>query len=105
SLFKTIILLCFTSNIYAQTFADFIQRVNTVPANQKTAIVDSFMANASGFPFIEGDTLTHFIFRGSASSVAIPGDANNWSPSAFQWPGYRARICGIVHRSSSLMRD
>ena len=47
------------------------------------AIVDSFMNAADSFPYIEGDTLTHFIYRGTPSSATVPGDANNWNPAMF----------------------
>jgi hypothetical protein len=40
--------------------------------------------NAAGrFPFVEFDTLCHFIYRGSANSLNVPGAANNWSARAF----------------------
>jgi enterochelin esterase-like enzyme len=67
----------------AQTFQDFLNRVNSVPDSQRTAIVDSFMNAAGAFPYLEHDTLAHFIWRGSANSVTVPGDANNWDVNAF----------------------
>lgn len=66
----------------AQTFDDFLDRVNDAPDSQKSAIVDSFMAAADLFPFIEQDALAHFIYRGSASRVNVPGDANSWDANA-----------------------
>lgn len=71
------------STASAQTFQDFISRVNSAPVWQQPAIVDSFMAAVPAFPFIEQDSNAHFIYRGSASSASVPGDANNWSISAF----------------------
>jgi enterochelin esterase-like enzyme len=75
-------LVCLLSlSASAQTFQAFINRVNSVPDSQKTAIVDSFMTTIHQFPYVENDTLCHFIYRGSASSMAVAGDQNQWSPS------------------------
>jgi enterochelin esterase family protein len=41
------------------------------------------MTAAGAFPFIEQDTLAHFIYRGGANKVNVPGDANGWNPDAF----------------------
>jgi enterochelin esterase family protein len=35
------------------------------------------------FPYLEQDTLAHFLFRGNASTITVPGDANQWNPGAF----------------------
>jgi len=67
----------------AQTFQDFINRVNAVPDSERTAIVDSFMNAAGNLPLRERDTACHFIYRGGASSVNVPGDANGWNASSF----------------------
>ena len=34
-------------------------------------------------PMIEQDTIAHFLYRGSAASVSVPGDANGWNPNSF----------------------
>jgi enterochelin esterase family protein len=81
--FILIALLAFALVASAQTFQDFLNRVNAAPESLRTAIVDSFMSTAGSFPYIEGDTLTHFIYRGTANSMTVPGDANNWTPAAF----------------------
>lgn len=67
----------------AQTFQQFLNRIFASPDSQRAAIVDSFMTAVPSFPFIEQDSMAHFIYRGSASSVNVPGDANNWSTAAF----------------------
>ena len=67
----------------AQTFQHFIQRVQTAPEPQRSALVDSFMNAVPFFPYRESDTLCHYLYRGSASSVGAPGDANGWDPAAF----------------------
>jgi len=67
----------------AQTFLNFLNRVNTAPDSLKLTIVDSFMNAVPAFPYLEQDTLAHFLFRGNASQITIPGDANGWDPNAF----------------------
>lgn len=73
------LLLLFAVTASAQTFADFLARLNTTPLNQRPALVDSFMNALPAFPYLEQDTLAHFIFRGNASTITVPGDANNWN--------------------------
>jgi len=77
-----IYLLFFTSWSKAQTFQDFLNRVNASPEAQRTAIVDSFLNAQPSFPVVEQDTVVHFIFRGNASRVNVAGDANNWDANA-----------------------
>lgn len=67
----------------SQTFQQFLQRVNVAPDSQRTALVDSFMNAVGNLPLREQDTLVHFIYRGSPLSVTVPGDANNWTVSAY----------------------
>ncbi len=76
-------LLLITSLAHGQTFNDFLRRVNIAPAAERPAIVDSLMNAIPSFPFIEGKTLVHFIYRGNASGVTVPGDANGWDGAAF----------------------
>jgi len=82
---KTILLfvLILTLSLSAQTFNDFLVRVNSAPDSLKMSIVDSFMNAAPAFPYLEQDTLAHFLFRGNASTITVPGDANQWNPGAF----------------------
>lgn len=67
----------------AQTFSAFLSRVNSAPNGERPAIVDSFMLAVPGFPYIESTLQVHFLYRGEATSVTVPGDANNWTPSAY----------------------
>ncbi len=79
-----------TTSLHGQTFSDFLILANRTAGEQKIAVIDSFMQAAGTFPFIENDTLVHFIYRGSANRVTVPGDANHWDPAAFpmsQIPG------------------
>lgn len=77
-----LILLLSAQFAHAQTFADFLSRINSAPIEERPAIVDSFMAAVPAFPFIEAPDQAHFLYRGAATSVNIPGDANGWSPTA-----------------------
>lgn len=76
-------LLLFAFSSRAQTFRDFVNRVQAAPEAQRAAIVDSFMNAVPFFPYREQDTLCHFLYRGAAGSVNVPGDANSWNAAAF----------------------
>lgn len=83
---KLKLVFCFlllAASLHAQTFQAFLTRVNNAPAQQRSAIIDSFMTAANSFPFREQDTLCHFIYRGTVNRVNVPGDANGWDPNAF----------------------
>ncbi len=66
-----------------QSFDAFIAHLNSLPENQRAAVVDSFMivAASSGFPYITADT-ARFIYRGQASTVQVAGDFNGWNPAS-----------------------
>ena len=64
-------------------FRAFVERVNSVPNNQKQAIVDSFMNAAPSFPFIEEEHIVYYVYLGTTGSVNVPGDANGWNQYAF----------------------
>ena len=80
---KAIIMFLFMSiavSAQSSLFQRFITRVNSVSDTAlKSAIVDSFMnaAKAKGFPYIENNS-ANFIYRGSASSIIVSGDFNDW---------------------------
>lgn len=76
------VLLLLTQHAAAQTFQDFLTRVNNAPAAQHEALIDSLFAAQPVLPLRE-DTLAHFLYRGTASRVTVPGDANGWNPDAF----------------------
>ena len=46
----------------AQTFQSFIDRLKTLPENQRPVVADSFMKTTGDFPLIDHDTLAHFLF-------------------------------------------
>jgi len=64
-------------------FREFVERVNSVPNNEKQAIIDSFMNAAPSFPFIEENIIAYYIYQGAVGSVNVPGDANGWNGESF----------------------
>ena len=79
-----------TEQINQKSFVDFLHEVNTFPVDQRNSFVDHYLTTIQSFPFIEKESLVHFIFRGDAESISIPCDANDWNPSEF----YMKRIEG-----------
>ena len=53
-------------------FARFLAEVRE--AEDKSAVVDRFLASQSSFPIIENERLVHFLYRGEADDMAIAGD-------------------------------
>jgi enterochelin esterase-like enzyme len=82
TIFFFVLLGTFAVTCCGQSFQSFLNRVTALPANQRTAVVDSFMHAVPAVPFVEADTIAHFLYRGTASSVTVPGDANYWSPTS-----------------------
>jgi hypothetical protein len=64
-------------------FRAFVERVNSVPNNEKQAIIDSFMNAAPSFPFIDENNIVYYIYQGTTRNVTVPGDANGWNQGAF----------------------
>ncbi|MBN2355733.1 T9SS type A sorting domain-containing protein [candidate division KSB1 bacterium] len=79
----TLIFLTLASLSGAQSFVQFTTKVNISPPEERQALVDSFLVAVGDFPYIENDTLVHFLYYGTASSVHVPGDANGWSVNGF----------------------
>lgn len=79
----------------AQTFQSFIDRLKTLPENQRPVVADSFMKTTGDFPLIDHDTLAHFLFYQPARSVKMAGDATGWQPAInFSWiPGCDLWYC------------
>ena len=69
-----------TTTSHSQTFKDILVQVHISPTAERQAMVDSFMQANSSFPITE-DSLVHFVYQGSATSVAVPGDFSGWDPS------------------------
>ena len=75
------VLLLTTIECGAQDFQHFLDRVNSLPLNQRQAVADSFINACPAFPYIEHDSVAHFIFTGISNSVAMAGDATQWNPN------------------------
>jgi enterochelin esterase family protein len=81
NLFILFLLVLSSPRMNGQTFEQFIGRLYSLPETQRQAVADSFMHSGHSFPFVEGDTLTHFIYNLPAQSVAMAGDATGWNPN------------------------
>jgi enterochelin esterase family protein len=89
-LYLTVLIVSISSS-FGQSFADFIEYVNSLPEEEKIPVVDSFMTAVEplGFPYLTGDT-ANFIFRGEATNIRIAGDFNGWDPGLY----YMANVSG-----------
>lgn len=67
------------SVLNAQIFQDFLNQLNSTPEIERQTLVDSFLTATPNFPLTE-DSLAHFIYIGSGSNLAVPGDFNDWNP-------------------------
>ena len=84
-------------------FQMFYDKVNSASTYlQKNAIVDSFMTANPVLPFIE-DTIAHFIYRGSAQTITIPGDANLWNTN--EWSMLKFSGIDLWFKPQTVERD
>jgi len=63
-------------------FNEFLQYVQSLPEAQRQAAADSFMQMTGPLPLVEADSIAWYLYRGSAATVTIPGDANGWDSNA-----------------------
>ncbi len=70
----------FSATCYAQSFQNFVDKINSLPDSLRQAVADSFVAAQKSIPIVEQDTIAHFVLRGSASTVSMAGDVNDWEP-------------------------
>ncbi len=82
--FTILFCLAIVSIAMPQSFSSFIDYVNSLPEDQRTEAVDSFMTIITpiGIPYINDDT-ANFIYQGDGTSVQVPGDFNGWDPMFF----------------------
>ena len=79
-----ILTACFLAvMMQGQSFADLISRLNALPAANRQAVADSFMNSGHFIPFIEYDTLVHFVYNAPAVAVSVAGDATGWNPDKY----------------------
>jgi enterochelin esterase family protein len=68
--------------VEGQGFSVFVSRVESAPYEQRSALVDSFLAAVGDTPLVEEDSVVTYVYRGAGSTVNVPGDANWWNASA-----------------------
>ncbi|MEI6682550.1 MAG: alpha/beta hydrolase-fold protein [Bacteroidota bacterium] len=66
--------------VNGQSFDAFIARMNSLPQASRQAVADSFMNSGHALPYIEQDSVVHFVYNVHATSVALAGDATGWNP-------------------------
>ncbi len=74
---------------YLDFKTDLLATVNIADPVQRAAELDTLwttLQNAGQVPYAQ-DNQVAMLYRGSASSVAWPGDFNGWSPSSSTWQG------------------
>jgi enterochelin esterase family protein len=79
-LFFTTLCLTGPASLFAQTFTDVLEHIAAAPETKRASLVDSFLVQAGPTPFLEQNTLAHFVYHGAASRVALAGDMTNWRP-------------------------
>jgi enterochelin esterase-like enzyme len=75
------LVILFGTSLFAQTFGEFVQRLERLPLPQRSAAVEGFFSRHPSTPFIEEDSLLHFVFFGKAVSVKVTGDLQQWNTS------------------------
>jgi enterochelin esterase family protein len=80
--FLLIFTLIFATNVLnAQSFSVLLDRIQSLPAGEKTKQLDEYFNGNHAVPVIENNTTVYFIYKGIASSVSVAGDATGWSPT------------------------
>ncbi|MDD8017057.1 MAG: alpha/beta hydrolase-fold protein [Bacteroidota bacterium] len=72
-------IIIFYSSLIAQTFTSFVQKLERLPIHQREVSAVQFLRSINTTPFIEQDSLLHFIWYGNASSVLINGNLQHWN--------------------------
>lgn len=69
--------------VVGEAVPDFLSRLKSQPRRKQTATIRRFVARATryGGPLIENSTV-YFFYVGRASRVGVPGEINDWDPSA-----------------------
>lgn len=71
-------LLLLAQTVSAQSFAELQSSVAAAAQSDQQALADAFLGSTT-VPHFENDTTAVFLYRGSASSIALAGDFNGWS--------------------------
>jgi enterochelin esterase-like enzyme len=67
------------SKVSAQTFSQFVQRLEKLSPVERNATVKKFFSSNYNTPVVDQDSLLHFIFYGKAGSVGINGNLQHWN--------------------------
>lgn len=62
----------------AQTFTQFVQRLETLSPAQRNTAVQKFFLSHLTTPIIDQDSLLHFVFYGKAGSLSVNGNLQHW---------------------------
>lgn len=66
---------------HSQSFQELINRIGSLPEPNRQAVADSFVNSLPALPFLEYDSIVHFIYNNPARSVALSGDVTGYKPS------------------------
>lgn len=78
--YQFLIVLLFSTQLYSQTFDEFIKSVKSSDIIQKEEIINKYFQSIHTYPIIVNQSIVHFIYIGEAKSVKIAGDATGWQP-------------------------
>ena len=92
-----------TDTLMGPRFRAFYDRIMNAGYRERNAIVDSFMTAHPLMPYVEADTVCHFIYRGAATSVCVPSPLNNWDVA--QSPMFRLSITDLWFRAEVFPAD
>ncbi|MFA6540400.1 MAG: alpha/beta hydrolase-fold protein [Bacteroidota bacterium] len=73
-----VFLLFSSSLLSAESFSSFIRRLNELPDDKRFSAAENFVIQTPSFPIIEQDSLVHFVYFGTAASVAVNGNLQRW---------------------------
>ncbi len=63
----------------AETFYQFVQRLEILSPSQRNAAVQKFFLSNHTTPIIEQDSILHFVFYGKVGSVGVNGNLQHWN--------------------------
>ncbi len=63
----------------AQTFSQFVQKLEVISPAQRNAAVQRFFQLHHSTPIVEPDSLLHFVYYGKAGSVGVNGNLQHWN--------------------------
>lgn len=64
--------------LQAQSFDSFVSYLERLPLSSRQEVVDSFLIASPLSPYIEKDSVCHFLCQSTASAVFVAGDMTGW---------------------------